>query len=239
MTTTSDNAPTARILWTGGWDSTFRVLQALLLEHRTVQPIYVLSATRGSTMQELRAMELIRAAVLARLHAPGRLLATQVHIGAQYPPRAELVGMRESILRRGWIGEQYVNFAAVAEALDWQEVEMSLERHVPVPSIIESEFVGRDGLVRDTAEAALFSRFSYPVTGLTKRDMARVAQDHGFEDLLRMRWFCHQPIRDKPCGRCRPCRLAVREDVEFAHPALAATRAAYRRGRRLTGRPTS
>lgn len=236
---TTDDAQAVRVLWTGGWDSTFRILQALLLEQRRVQPIYVVSVTRGSTMQELRAMERIRAATLSRLADPSRLLATQVHIGAQYPPRAELTQMRESILRRGWVGEQYVNLTAVAEALDWHGVEMSMERHLPVPSIIEREFVDATGRVRDAPESALFSRWSYPVIGITKRDMAGVAQEHGFLELLRRRWFCHQPMRDKPCGRCRPCRLAVREDVEFANPALAATRAVYRRGRRLAGLPTS
>jgi hypothetical protein len=45
------------ILWTSGWDSTFRILQLVLVEKIEVQPIYILDNERKSLNQELKAIE--------------------------------------------------------------------------------------------------------------------------------------------------------------------------------------
>ncbi len=36
------------LFWTGGWDSTFRLLQLLLDEHKAVQTYYLLDSFRAS-----------------------------------------------------------------------------------------------------------------------------------------------------------------------------------------------
>ena len=61
------------LMWTGGWDSTFRLLQ-LLLQHRVpVAPLYMLDDTRASSPIERKTMEAIRAA-LAEQHPHTRAL---------------------------------------------------------------------------------------------------------------------------------------------------------------------
>ena len=45
------------ILWTSGWDSTFRILQLVLEKKIEVQPIYILDKERKSLNQELKAIE--------------------------------------------------------------------------------------------------------------------------------------------------------------------------------------
>src|SRR5699024_10809179 len=54
------NNNTAKLLWTGGWDSTFRLLQLLLEDKKPVQPIYIISRFRKSSDHELKVMENIR-----------------------------------------------------------------------------------------------------------------------------------------------------------------------------------
>jgi hypothetical protein len=48
------------VLWTGGWDSTFRVLELAITKKEVVQPHYILDNERASTPQELQAMEQIK-----------------------------------------------------------------------------------------------------------------------------------------------------------------------------------
>lgn len=48
------------LLWTGGWDSSFRLLQLLLLHGRRVVPWYLVDETRASARNELAAMQRIR-----------------------------------------------------------------------------------------------------------------------------------------------------------------------------------
>ncbi|HYD83353.1 MAG TPA: hypothetical protein VEA63_04860, partial [Opitutus sp.] len=51
---------TVDLLWTGGWDSTYRLLDLVLRKSRTVAPHYVVDPDRSGTIQELRAMRAIR-----------------------------------------------------------------------------------------------------------------------------------------------------------------------------------
>lgn len=44
------------VLWTGGWDSTFRVADAVINKKADVQPYYVLDEDRGSWEMELETM---------------------------------------------------------------------------------------------------------------------------------------------------------------------------------------
>ena len=48
-----------RILWTGGWDSTFRMLQLALEGVELVQPIYVTGTNRPSESIEIQTMNRI------------------------------------------------------------------------------------------------------------------------------------------------------------------------------------
>lgn len=43
------------ILWTGGWDSTFRVVE-LSLKNQTIQPLYCVDKNRKSIDKEIEAM---------------------------------------------------------------------------------------------------------------------------------------------------------------------------------------
>lgn len=221
-----------RLLWTGGWDSSFRLLQALLVEYRPVQPLYVLSHGRRSTAHELRAMAALRRGVLARLEDPSLLAPTLVYLRSDFPVLPEVVALHAQVASDLHLGSQYLWLPSIAQALDWDGVELSIERLADTVGLIPylQDEHGRRG-TRPGAE--LFSRFSFPVLHLTKADMAGIAREHGFLDLLSLRWFCHDPLGDKPCGRCRPCRYARWEGQRPANRTAVRTRRALRAGRRL------
>ncbi|HEX8017004.1 MAG TPA: hypothetical protein VF465_17360, partial [Flavobacterium sp.] len=51
---------THNLLWTSGWDSTFRLLQIILIEKENVQPIYIIDKTRRSLKVELEGIKKIQ-----------------------------------------------------------------------------------------------------------------------------------------------------------------------------------
>ena len=216
-----------RLLWTGGWDSSFRLLQLLLVEGAAVQPIYAVSLTRRTAMVELQTMERMRRALLARLDDPSRLLPTTVVVAEQHPPRPELTALWTSLRRRVPLGVQYLWLAELAEALDWRGVELCIEKHPGGPGPWERAVFDAPGSLNDSPEAALFARWSFPVIGLTKEDMGALARRHGFYDVLVQRWFCQDPLMGRACGRCRPCSLANRDGVDFAPAPLVLARRAW------------
>src|SRR5699024_9593065 len=52
------------VLWTGGWDSTFRILDLVLSKKESVQPFYILDSDRNSTPLELKIMDKIKKLIL-------------------------------------------------------------------------------------------------------------------------------------------------------------------------------
>lgn len=216
------------LLWTGGWDSTFRLLQLLLVERRPVRPIYLIDPGRDSTLLEIRAMEAIRGGVLDRLDDPELLAPTEVHVRTQFRAPPELVRAHEDLARRVHVGDQYLWLAAAAESLNWQGVELAMERYEGGPSPLQCLIFDESGRLNDSRDAQLFRYWSFPVLHLTKAQMRDLAQEHGFLDLLLQRWFCFTPVAGRACGLCRPCRLAHREGVSFSPPAVARTTQLWR-----------
>ena len=45
------------IFWTGGMDSTYRVLELILIEEKKVCPHYIIDLSRASTLYEIKAIE--------------------------------------------------------------------------------------------------------------------------------------------------------------------------------------
>jgi 7-cyano-7-deazaguanine synthase in queuosine biosynthesis len=55
-----------------------------------------------------------------------------------------------------------------------------------------------------------------------KNDMASIAREKGFYDILIQSWFCHNPIMNRPCGYCRPCKIARHNNNYTVHKMLPA-----------------
>jgi hypothetical protein len=51
--------------------------------------------------------------------------------------------------------------------------------------------------------------------------MKNLANKHDFLDILEMTWWCHNPIRGKPCGVCTACKHYIEEGMAFRLPRSA------------------
>jgi len=211
------------VLWSGGWDSTFRIIQ-LLEQGKTVLPIYIAYRidVRANTTQELDAMAKLR------LHMggyPGELLQTLV-VGNQ-TSKAEGYGVpmdswvHERAQRIGYggsggetMGYQYEPFCRFAR--NFGEVELCAEVGGRAEKLLRGEVV--DGRLVETPSSQdleIFRPFYFPLIHLSKLDMLATATQRGYDQVLRKTWSCWFPRRSGgPCGRCEMCRQRVQP-----HPA--------------------
>lgn len=198
---------TRNVLWTGGWDSTFRVLALALSERESVQPHYLLDPERRSTDFELRAIDTIRAEANARGAAIAPLHVQRVeHIAIGAQAAAE----HRALTRAYGIGAQYLWLSEYARRHGIDELELCIHVDDKAYAAVSALSSGSEPNDSDDDAAngpGLFRFFSFPVLEVSKLHMWQTAQAQGFGDLMEQTWFCHLPTRSgRPCGFCGPCR---------------------------------
>lgn len=234
-------------LWTGGWDSTFRVLQRAMLEQVAVRPCYVVDGNRASSGMELSAMngllktlEANHPDVYARIDTPRYVDRRAIPISGD--------------IQRAWehlrdtydIGTQYNWIPNFAEAADWTGVELSVYgggRLRPMFGDHIHATEGPDGrttyvLGPDAPEPQrlVFGRFAFPFWDLDKRRAFALADRAGLTQLLDDHtWFCFTPENGKPCGTCRPCRFMVKDGLGHRIPRSGHLRYAVQEARKKVG----
>lgn len=228
--TTANVAP-IRLLWTGGWDSTFQLLVHVLVERRAVEPIYLVDSRRRSRAAEVRAMERIRDGI-AELDAEAgaRLRPTRYAPIESIRPDAAVTAAHARLVRTHRIGSQYDWLARFCAEQELDDVVMGFEdgRHgahgVLRDAVGEGDSpLGRVHRVRrdalDADVGIVFGRYVFPLFERTKRDMALEVDRRGWRGLMVETWFCHRPIGDEPCARCHPCIQTIRAGLGWRIPA--------------------
>lgn len=207
-----------KVLWTSGWDSTFRVLYSLIVDKVDVEPIYIIDNQRKSTLKELETMIKISSLFnekypdLSEKLKPITLINYELKKTKQY--ENNLKYLRELPIK---FGNQYA----------WLSVP--LNKHISTLENIEISFQAGSSqteflkpylyklttqdnyLILDSAPdniRSLFGKYYFPLINLTKTDMKKISEKLGFYDLMLKTWFCHKPLIGMPCGSCNPCKDA-------------------------------
>lgn len=210
----------ATILWTGGWDSTFRVLYVAIVEKARVEPYYIVDTLRHSSLLELRAIGEIRKALLTFDREAGlRIGPLHVTAKSDIPEYDAITALWTRLLTHMDIAPQYDWLARYAQDHNLTNLELCVEKEGHIYGLLGKHVEQVNGAYRvkpgavDGAE--LFARFSFPVFGYSKVNMRSVAINHGFLEILEKSWFCHRPIFRKPCGMCAPCQAVVRHGLGY------------------------
>ena len=214
-----------KLLWTGGWDSTFRLLQLLLRDRTRVAPYYLEDRTRPSTDTEIDTMERI-ARRLAEDFPHTRELLQPIRRAAvaDIAVDADIANALRDIRRRSFIGSQYAWLPAFCRehALDGMELGVHVDDKVQAllrGLVVEVEHPAGFRSVRvDPARAGspehiLFGAFGFPLFRVDKRDIERQSRAAGWDGIMEMTWFCHRPVHGKPCGLCAPCVYTIEEGL--------------------------
>lgn len=224
-----------RLLWTGGWDSTFRLLDAVLVHGLTIQPYYVLDTARRSSIIELNTMDRIRRSI-AELSAERAALVEPSAIIAIHDirPDPEMTARYRRLKAKTFLGEQYDWLSRFVKQFNLHGLELCVHVDDKAHAFLRGHVERRQGPVGQDAwvlredaahgDLALFAPFRFPVLTLTKSDMQRMAVERGFLHIMEQTWFCFTPIRNRPCGVCNPCQYAIAEGMGHRMPRAARIR---------------
>lgn len=204
---TTDNKP-ANVLWTGGWDSTFRVIQ-LARAGRTIQPYYVINTNRESTNNEIATMAEIRGMLTAKYPECTIHPVKYVDLSSVYP-KTEYVDAYERLAAQSYIGSQYSYLSALAAEVDGLELCIHEDD--------KAEFFIKKLHEENTDDKdihLIFGKLSYPILEYTKIKMREEAEQNGEVDILNKTWFCHCPINRRACGICNPCKYSLEEGMGY------------------------
>lgn len=214
------------LLWTGGWDSTYRLLDLLLIKKRVVRPFYVIDSQRNSTAVELERRDRIKRMLLERdREVKDLLLPTIFHAKADIKPNDELTGHYHIARARLGLGSQHEWLALFAEEHMLRGLEICNHKNDPAATILEP-FVLRDedenGEVfyrvdeksSDASVYHLFKYFRFPLFSMNKTQIEKRAKEYAFLDLLKFSWTCHRPLGHLPmnvvpCGTCNTCIYTI------------------------------
>lgn len=217
-----------KILWTGGWDSSFRMCQLSRMPVE-VQPIYIKHPRRLSTNLELEAMKKIRSELIRKPETKAKILPVKVlrfeDIFVTQAIKDAYKKVRQLFPK---IGGQYQWLAAVGE--NYPGIELGEEHYRDKPGTLWSIFLATGGGLRFDSDNVghLFSldkdvnlilgNFSYPIASYTELEMLKIIKDWHYEDVMQHVWFCQYPIDGKPCGVCTPCQIKMKAGMEWMLP---------------------
>jgi 7-cyano-7-deazaguanine synthase in queuosine biosynthesis len=214
------------LLWTSGSDSTFRLLEVLLVKKKTVQPYYIIDRGRRSLDFELEAMEKIKQLLFqkdASIHE--RLLPTIIKELSDIKPDEFITRQYSRLAAIAHLGIQYEWLPRFAKETGVHDLELSITssnysdyfQQFVKPSLAKVN--GGEGynyrLKENPAnpDLTLFKYFRFPIIELSKLEMQQLARQHKFQDIMSHTWFCHSPKGKQPCGICNPCRIAIKEGM--------------------------
>jgi hypothetical protein len=232
----ADNEQT-NLLWTGGWDSTFHLLQLLTVHRRRVRPFYLIDSNRPGTGVELKTIRTIKDRLFMEYPYTRELLQPGYYFAVEdLRPDPEITGAFQATLQEKRIGSQYEWLARFCRQNSMRDLELCIHRDDKAHRVIEQLVSKCDTYPYTTyrmeprhkfaKEYLLFGNFNFPIFNLSKLEMAAIAEEQGWKDIMEMTWFCHRPNRDlKPCGRCKPCIYTIEEGLGWRLPLRS--RAAY------------
>ncbi len=215
------------LLWTGGWDSTFRLLDLVLMHRKKVQPYYLVSTERKSSQVEVETMDKIRSQLYQQApEATQLLLPTIYHQVSAIQSNDTITNEFVHLKTTAFLGSQYDYLARFAHEQRIEHLELSVHKDDHAQKFLASYVIKENNnyRLRDDHQQPglnLFRYFRFPILQLTKRDMEAFAKKRGFLNLLDQTVFCHMPLPSgKPCGYCNPCRYTMEEGLARRVPFL-------------------
>jgi 7-cyano-7-deazaguanine synthase len=211
------------VLWTGGWDSTFRVIQLYRLG-ATIQPIYIIDHNRKSLNKEIEVINSLAKRIPSEFkQSNGHILPIKFIKRKDIPANLLLKIIHKILRQKVGLGKQYYWLASFAKKYKNLEVSFhkeDLDKFFSEEQLIEvkNERLGSNWIINpkklDLLRKQLLKNMSFPLITITKPEMKQVAEENNFIELLESTWFCHKSTV-KPCGKCAPCKQYIRDGFGY------------------------
>lgn len=223
------------VFWTGGLDSSFRVLWLVNECKVDVQPHYVIDERRRSSDQEIAAMNNMRTRLKQiDFDAAARLRPTRLTKRLDIPVNKARRDAYETYRARQNMSRQYKYLSDYVDCAKVAQIEVGIEFRVSkrMSTIIaledEFEVTARGGQLRKTCvapEFAVFRGFIFPLIKTSKLQMIALSRATKWGELLDLTVSCQKPRENgNPCGRCVPCTVAGNEGLLHRLPLRARAR---------------
>jgi len=211
------------VLWSGGWDSTFRVIQ-LYRRGATIQPFYVIDHNRPSTEKELEVIERLAKRIPLRFkESDGKILPFLIFKRRDIPSNLFIKFIYKKLRRSINLGKQYYWLASLAKS--YPKLELSAHKEDRDRLFFEDQLIeikdeklGANWSINpkkmDFNRRHLFKNMRFPLITTSKPEMKQIAEKENFMDLMETTWFCHKSLVE-PCGKCNPCKQYIRDGFSF------------------------
>ena len=207
------------VFWTGGMDSTARLIRVLLTTKAPVQPHFVIRHEE-CTGHEINAQNNIRRAFGRKYPELKSNFLPTTYTNVDLIPRSEEIASQiKEIEQKVQVYEQYHILADYCHASGIDQVDIVFERN-------ENFDPNQPDVSQFFAVSPPFKSFRNPHADLTKMGAYNIAKEEGWDDLLKLTSFCRKPRRrGRPCGTCGPCGDTVNEGLGFRLPFIARMKA--------------
>ena len=229
------------LLWTGGLDSTFRLVE-LAQQEIAIQPYYIVDAGRKSYIYEKKAMEnilqLLRKKSLTKaeirdvvfvqdksigenkeITMAWRNLHNFNKLGSQYDILSRFAFQNNLKLEVGLENSDRSKATVVLKKFGSLILKSYISESNPNISSWNTRYeINRDKALPDVINIFQNLRFPSHLFNIEKVEEAELLKKWGCEDILKATWFCHNPIFGYPCGNCNPCKDAINEGMAWRVP---------------------
>lgn len=216
------------VLWTGGWDSTFRIAQLSRMSGVSVQGIYIVGDKRPSESREIEAINSIISALMLKEDTKAKLMPLRIIKKEDIPSNQRITEAFNRLCKKNRLGTQYewlARFAYVSPGVELGAIMPDGEFSGVRETINKYGGLLKDGnsyrldFEKATEDCRLiFGNFGYPLAFTREREMVDIIADWGYQDIMKLTWFCHRPYKGRPCGICRPCEQKMEGKMEFLLP---------------------
>ena len=189
-----------KILWTGGWDSTFRIIE-LSSQLVEIEPFYVIDHNRKSTEYELKAMNTIIELQNKKQETKATFCPIKIIKRDDIIPDEEISKAYKIINKETNLGSQQEWLARLGKT--YPGLEMGTEAGVPDTSHIidaiqkfgnlkfdennigylDKESSSKEGLL-------VLGWFYFPIITKTEEDMLKIVQENGYDDNNQVDRYC-------------------------------------------------
>ena len=200
-----------------------------------VQPIYCCDPERESTTEEKKVILQILGALSAHPETKAHFYPMQFIDVAAIPENQEITEAHAVLAADTGLGEQYEWLSRLANKYPGLEIGTD-RRAQALPTGCRATITKHGGFVLENGVPVInrelasrecnlvLGNFRFPLADITETEMLENIRAWGYEDIMKLSWFCHAPLNGQPCGMCTPCRHKMENDMAFLLPEKAQQR---------------
>lgn len=212
------------ILWTSGWDSTFRLIE-LARKGVCIQPIYIIDEDRKSLTIEIKRMNKIKSMIYKKYpESKGKICPTQFIAKGDIEYDDNVTKAYSELRKDTFFGSQAEWISQLSKK--YNDLEHCVHKDDNIQNLIKDcvslykdenglEYYKVDKLKASKELYELLGDLKYPILDYTKLEIKKIAEEEDFIDIMDQTWFCHSPIQSKPCGICNPCKYVIEEGMSY------------------------